>query len=177
MRGEVPHLVHPPSHYVKRNFWYTTQPMEEPSRPEDLRRTFDWVGWDRLLFSTDYPHWDQDDPAYAFNIKLTPAERRQICHDNAKQFTGSDHAEASYRTRQRDPAGEHCKSSTSAAAKFACSMWAVISSRCSIAVRMKAPSSAAASSSAFQSRKRRDVTNSRGPVKSCAARGTAGSLT
>jgi len=86
MRGEVPHLNHSPSYYAKRNFWYTTQPMEEPGRPDDLRRTFDWVGWDRLLFSTDYPHWDQDDPAYAFNIKLTPAERRQICHDNAEQF-------------------------------------------------------------------------------------------
>jgi hypothetical protein len=72
MGREVPHLTRPPSEYIKRNFWYTTQPMEEPPQPELLRRTFDWVGWDRLLFSSDYPHWDQDDPSYAFNMKMTP---------------------------------------------------------------------------------------------------------
>jgi len=83
---EVPHLARPPSEYIKRNFWYTTQPMEEPPQPELLRRTFDWVGCDRLLFSSDYPHWDQDDPSYAFNMKMTPAERRQICRTNAEQF-------------------------------------------------------------------------------------------
>lgn len=86
MGREVPHLTQPPSEYIRRNFWYTTQPMEEPPQPELLRRTFDWVGWDRLLFSSDYPHWDQDDPAYAFNMKMTPAERRQICRTNAEQF-------------------------------------------------------------------------------------------
>lgn len=86
MEREVPHLKLPPSEYIKRNFWYTTQPMEEPPQPELLRRTFDWVGWDRLLFSSDYPHWDQDDPSYAFNMKLSPAERRQICRTNAEQF-------------------------------------------------------------------------------------------
>lgn len=86
MGREIPHLTRPPSEYIKRNFWYTTQPMEEPPRPELLRRTFDWVGWDRLLFSSDYPHWDQDDPMYAFNMKMTPAERRQICRTNAEQF-------------------------------------------------------------------------------------------
>jgi predicted TIM-barrel fold metal-dependent hydrolase len=86
MGREVPHLTRPPSEYIKRNFWYTTQPMEEPPQPELLRRTFDWVGWDRLLFSSDYPHWDQDDPSYAFNMKMTPAERRQICRTNAEQL-------------------------------------------------------------------------------------------
>jgi predicted TIM-barrel fold metal-dependent hydrolase len=86
MRGEVPHLTRAPSDYVKKHFWYTTQPMEEPARPEQLRRCFDWLGWDRLLFSTDYPHWDQDDPSFAFKMKLSPAERKQICRGNAENL-------------------------------------------------------------------------------------------
>jgi uncharacterized protein len=84
--NEVPHLTRPPSDYIRKNFWYTTQPMEEPAKPEALRHCFDWLGWDRLLFSTDYPHWDQDDPSYAFKVKLSPAERKQLCRGNAENL-------------------------------------------------------------------------------------------
>ena len=36
----------------------------------------DWIGWDRILFATDYPHWDYDDPAQALPFKMTEAQRR-----------------------------------------------------------------------------------------------------
>jgi uncharacterized protein len=85
MKDEVADLKQAPSTYMRNNLWYTTQPMEEPAHPEHLRRTFDAVGWDRLLFSSDYPHWDQDDPSYAFPIKLTPSERAKLCRGNAEQ--------------------------------------------------------------------------------------------
>ncbi len=62
MRDEVPHLKRPPSEYIREQMWFTTQPMDEPERPEDLRAILDWIGWDRLLFATDYPHWDMDNP-------------------------------------------------------------------------------------------------------------------
>ena len=48
---------------MREHFWYTTQPVEEPEKPEHLADVIDWIGWDRLMFSTDYPHWDFDDPA------------------------------------------------------------------------------------------------------------------
>jgi predicted TIM-barrel fold metal-dependent hydrolase len=41
------------------------------------------IGWDRLLFSTDYPHWDFDDPRHAFKIRLDDEQRRRVFRDNA----------------------------------------------------------------------------------------------
>ncbi len=83
LRSEVPHVKRPPSEYIREHFWFTTQPMDEPERPEDLRRTLDWIGWDRILFATDYPHWDFDDPRTAFPIRLSETERRKVFRDNA----------------------------------------------------------------------------------------------
>ena len=65
---------------------FATQPVEEPENPEDLRLVFDCVGWDRILYSSDYPHWDFDDPRHAFRIPLSDAEQRMILHDNAIEF-------------------------------------------------------------------------------------------
>jgi predicted TIM-barrel fold metal-dependent hydrolase len=84
MRDEVPHLDRPPSSYVKSQMWFTTQPMDEPGRPEDLLKLLEWIGWDRILFATDYPHWDFDDPETAVKVKLTDAQRRMIFRDNAR---------------------------------------------------------------------------------------------
>ena len=83
MRSEVPHLKMKPSEYLRRNIWFSTQPMEEPENPEDLRRILSWIGWDRIVFATDYPHWDFDNPLTAFPCQLSEAERRMIFRDNA----------------------------------------------------------------------------------------------
>jgi uncharacterized protein len=83
MRDEVPHLTRPPSEYIRQNIWYTTQPIEEPANPDHLKETIDWLGWDRLLFSTDYPHWDYDDPNYAFKFKMSAEQREALFRGNA----------------------------------------------------------------------------------------------
>ena len=62
--------------------------MEEPEDPEDLRRLLSRIGWDRVLFATDYPHWDSDDPRYAFKCRLSEDERRAIFATNAKAVYG-----------------------------------------------------------------------------------------
>lgn len=83
MRDEVPDVRRPPSDYVREQVWLTTQPIEEPRNPQHLAEVIDWIGWDRLMFSSDYPHWDCDDARYAFPFKMTAAQRRAILHDNA----------------------------------------------------------------------------------------------
>ena len=58
--------------------------MEEPEQPADLLDVIDWIGWDRLMFASDYPHWDFDDPHFAIPPSFGEARRRGIFSDNAK---------------------------------------------------------------------------------------------
>lgn len=83
MRDEVPDLQRKPSEYLKTNLWYATQPVEEPEHPDDLRKVFEWIGWDRMVYSSDYPHWDFDDPHLAWRFQMTEVEKRNLLHDNA----------------------------------------------------------------------------------------------
>jgi hypothetical protein len=85
LKQELPHLKRAPSEYIRTNVWFTTQPIEEPEPRTQLAETFDWIGWDRILFATDYPHWDYDDPAQALPFKMTDEQRRGIFQDNAKK--------------------------------------------------------------------------------------------
>jgi uncharacterized protein len=86
MRKEVPHVKRPPSEYMREHVWYTTQPIEEPERPNDLLDIIRWIGTHRLLFSTDYPHWDFDDPRYAFKVKLPRADAEAVFAGNARRL-------------------------------------------------------------------------------------------
>ena len=58
LHSEVPHLKRKPSEYIRDHIWWTTQPMEDPERRDHLFEVIEWIGWDKLLFATDYPHWD-----------------------------------------------------------------------------------------------------------------------
>ncbi|MEL6962952.1 MAG: amidohydrolase family protein [Pseudomonadota bacterium] len=83
-RDEVPHVTRPPSQTIKHHLWVSTQPMEEPERSRHLLDLISWIGFDRLLLATDYPHWDFDDPAFALPRSL-PLDRRQaIASGNAR---------------------------------------------------------------------------------------------
>jgi len=88
MRDEVPHLKKAPSEYMREHLWITTQPMEETEKPEHLSDLMNWIGLDRILFSSDYPHWDFDDPFLALPGTLTDEQRRRIYAGNAKALYG-----------------------------------------------------------------------------------------
>jgi predicted TIM-barrel fold metal-dependent hydrolase len=84
LRVETPHVKRPPSEYIREHVWFTTQPIEEPDNPQHLADIIEWVGWDRLMFSTDYPHWDFDHPQHTFKFALTEAQKAKVFRDNAR---------------------------------------------------------------------------------------------
>ncbi len=88
LRSETPHLRRAPSEYLREQVWWTTQPMEEPHTREHLLDTAGWMGWDRLLFATDYPHWDFDDPSHVLPIRVPEADRRAFFLGNARKLYG-----------------------------------------------------------------------------------------
>lgn len=91
MRSEIPDLQRKPSEYIRDHFWYSTQPMEEPERPEwfaDVYGAFEASGMgDKLMYSSDYPHWDFDEPS-ALPQGLDDRQRRMILGENASALFG-----------------------------------------------------------------------------------------
>jgi predicted TIM-barrel fold metal-dependent hydrolase len=86
LKDEVPHLKMAPSEYIKKHFWVTTQPMEETEEPDHLIEVMNWIGMERIMFSSDYPHWDFDDPFVSLPPSLTEAQRRMIYSGNARSL-------------------------------------------------------------------------------------------
>jgi uncharacterized protein len=87
LKEEVPHLKRKPSEYFQEHFWLTTQPMEEPPKPEQFLELLDQAPWlqDKLMFATDYPHWDFDAPDEALpKIKLPDGFERKVMAENAR---------------------------------------------------------------------------------------------
>jgi predicted TIM-barrel fold metal-dependent hydrolase len=87
-RSETPDCKRPPSEYMRSNVWYATQPVEEPEVASQIGDVIEWIGADRLLFATDYPHWDMDDPRYAFKYPLDKETQARIFSTNAKELYG-----------------------------------------------------------------------------------------
>jgi predicted TIM-barrel fold metal-dependent hydrolase len=87
LRDEVPHLTRRPSEYVRENVWLTTQPMEEPPQRKDFLRFLSQLDMDdKLMFATDYPHWDFDSPDQAFPVRLPEDLERKIMSGNAESL-------------------------------------------------------------------------------------------
>jgi predicted TIM-barrel fold metal-dependent hydrolase len=88
LRREVPHLRRAPSEYVRDHFYFSTQPIEEPSDPRHLAEMLAMVDAEhRVMFASDYPHWDFDNPLTVLHA-LSPDLRRRICVDNVLDCYG-----------------------------------------------------------------------------------------
>ena len=60
-RHDAPELTQPPSAYFEDQFYFTSQPIEGTSDPNYVRNVIDaFGGQEKLMFSSDYPHFDFD---------------------------------------------------------------------------------------------------------------------
>jgi len=88
LRDEVPWVKRLPSEYVFDHIRFTTQPFVEPKNKEHVKAICEIVQAEKtLLFSSDYPHWDFDNPLRALNA-LPPESRQRIRVENAVELYG-----------------------------------------------------------------------------------------
>ncbi|MGH2458319.1 MAG: amidohydrolase family protein, partial [Chloroflexota bacterium] len=84
LRYQTPWVKRPPSEYVREHVRFATQPVDEPARPSDVLKIIEWLDDGRLLmFASDHPHWDWDDPAQVLTV-LPDELRRRIFVENAR---------------------------------------------------------------------------------------------
>jgi uncharacterized protein len=89
LRDELPRLERTPSEYFRDHFWFTTQPIEEPDDPQHLVQALEHLGMDdRIMFATDYPHWDFDSPKQALPPSLSKELKERILAGNACELYG-----------------------------------------------------------------------------------------
>ncbi len=86
LRSTTPWLRRLPSEYLVDHVRFTTQPIEEPEDPKHLVQILEMIHAEKtVLFSSDYPHWDNDSPKHAFP-KLPEPMAERIFHGNAEDL-------------------------------------------------------------------------------------------
>jgi hypothetical protein len=88
LKSEVSHLKRKPSEYFPDHIYLTTQPVEEPHRPEQFIELMDHFGpmIHNIVFASDYPHWDSDDPDFALPNALSDEIKALIHYENGKNL-------------------------------------------------------------------------------------------
>lgn len=83
--NEAPELTQLPSDYLSE-FYYGTQPLEEPQDPEHLQTIIDMSDLeDQLVYTTDFPHMDFDAPmAVTDHDGLNDDTKRKMLSENAR---------------------------------------------------------------------------------------------
>jgi uncharacterized protein len=77
-----------PSEYVAQSFTFTTQPLDETDSPSELTALMETPGLGEvLLFSSDYPHYDADDPDFIIR-RIPQRMRAAVCFENARRVFG-----------------------------------------------------------------------------------------
>lgn len=88
VRAEVPWLKRLPSEYVKDHVRITTQPIEEPGNLRHLRQLLDMFPAEKILmYASDYPHWDFDDPRRVL-ADMPASFRERVFGENARELYG-----------------------------------------------------------------------------------------
>jgi len=92
--SEAPLLKRKPSEYM-RDMYFTSQPMETTNNQKVLELTFEMIDAEkRLMFSSDYPHWDFDLPSLIYDQPFLDEEgRRAILGETAQRLFKLDPTE------------------------------------------------------------------------------------
>jgi len=86
-REQLPHLEGRPSDVIREHFSFTTQPIDEPEKAEYMTQTIEQTGMaDRIMFATDYPHWDFDPPTKMLRSEVSAEVREKIFAGNAERL-------------------------------------------------------------------------------------------
>lgn len=86
LRSSVPWVRRLPSEYAWEHLRFTTQPIEEPEKPEHLLAILEMIHAEKtVLFSSDYPHWDNDSPTHGLP-RLPETLTRRILHETAEEL-------------------------------------------------------------------------------------------
>ena len=89
LRAEVPWLERKPSEIVRERVRFATQPLEHTDGDDEL--LFEMLAAagapDVLCFSSDYPHWDFDEPRWTV-ARLPEAWRDPVLQGNAEALYG-----------------------------------------------------------------------------------------
>lgn len=88
LRDYTPWLKRRPSEYVADQVRFGSQPMIEPPSRRQLQQFLEWMhGQDLLIFCSDFPHFDWDEPDN-FLKGFEDGLREQILSGNARRFYG-----------------------------------------------------------------------------------------
>lgn len=88
VRDYTPWVKKLPSEYILQHIRFGSQPMEQPPTHADLKKFLEWLHADKLLvYASDYPHWDWDDPTTV--LPGVPADlKRRIFGETASELYG-----------------------------------------------------------------------------------------
>ena len=85
---EAPLCKNKPSDYVKWGNWFFAMEPEEETLPYVIER----IGDDKILFASDYPHWDGIFPHVVSTIRgrkdISEQSKAKVLGENAKRFYG-----------------------------------------------------------------------------------------
>jgi predicted TIM-barrel fold metal-dependent hydrolase len=87
-RAEAPALRKAPSEYVRNGNIYFSCEADEWLLPQALKL----VGEDRIVYASDFPHWDNSYPGSIDEIRnrgdVTEAQKRKVLADNCRRLYG-----------------------------------------------------------------------------------------
>lgn len=83
LRHETPFYTEPPSHYVRRQVYVTTHCPETAVEPAAWAALIDGAGLrERVVFASDWPHYDADPPDRLRNLPIDADLKRRILSEN-----------------------------------------------------------------------------------------------